>query len=70
MLKITSIFAALAASTVLLSGCETAKSMPKELINDAQPIYKECIADMKQKMTDEEARKICTDRLKSSMQKI
>jgi|TARA_B100000767_G_C19252192_1_gene323724 hypothetical protein len=42
----------------------------KDLLDQAQPLYKSCLADYKKTMSDEEAKKACTEKLKNSYKKI
>ncbi len=51
------------------------KSIPKDMLNkdllkEAQPLYKMCLADYKKTMSDDEAKKACTEKLKNSYEKV
>lgn len=42
----------------------------KDLLDEAQPLYQTCLNDYKKTMSDEDAKKACTDKLKSSYEKV
>ena len=42
----------------------------KGMLKEAQPIYQSCLEDYKKTMSEDEARKACAEKLKSSYEKI
>lgn len=70
MLKITTFMTLL----LTISGCANqsiSKDMLNEdLINAAKPLYQNCLKDYKKTMSDEDAKKACTEKLKASYDKI
>ena len=42
----------------------------KDLLDTAKPLYAACLADYKKTMSDDEAKKACTKKLKSSYDKV
>lgn len=44
--------------------------MNKDLLNEAKPLYTSCLAEYKKTMSDDDAKKACTEKLKNSYKKI
>ena len=70
MLKIITTLAA----ALTLAACAN-QSIPKDLINkdllnEAKPLYTSCLAEYKKTMSDDDAKKACTEKLKNSYKKI
>jgi hypothetical protein len=70
MLKTLTTFILILATTACAN-----KSIPKDLLNkdlikEAQPLYTTCLADYKKTMSENEAKKACTEKLKASYKKI
>lgn len=42
----------------------------KDMLKEAQPIYQSCLEDYKKTMSEDEARKACAEKLKSSYEKV
>lgn len=42
----------------------------KDMLKEAQPLYKSCLEDYKKTMTEDEARKACVEKLKTSYDKV
>jgi hypothetical protein len=42
----------------------------KDLLDEAKPLYKSCLAEYKKTMSDDDAKKACTEKLKNSYKKI
>ena len=42
----------------------------KDMLKEAQPIYQSCLEDYKKTMSEDEARKACAEKLKSSDEKV
>jgi hypothetical protein len=50
---------------------EVSKDMiNKDLLKEAQPLYQSCLEDYKKTMSDDEAKKACTEKLKSGYEKL
>lgn len=66
----------LTALTLLLTIAACAnKSIPKDMLNkdlldEAKPLYTSCLAEYKKTMSDDDAKKACTEKLKSSYKKM
>lgn len=52
--------------SILLIACgsKTLPTVPEGLADNAKPLYEECIADYKKTMSDKDAQKACTEKLK------
>ncbi|MEH6449020.1 MAG: hypothetical protein V7765_10135 [Oleispira sp.] len=42
----------------------------KDLLDKAKPLYTACLAEYKKTMSDDDAKKACTEKLKSSYKKV
>lgn len=42
----------------------------KDLLDEAKPLYTSCLAEYKKTMSDDDAKKACTEKLKNSYKKI
>jgi hypothetical protein len=42
----------------------------KDLLDEAKPLYTSCLAEYKKTMSEEEAKKACTEKLKKSYKKV
>ncbi|MBA35993.1 MAG: hypothetical protein CMI14_11290 [Oleispira sp.] len=66
----------LIASALLLTVTACAnQSVPTEMLNkdlldEAQPIYQSCLKEYEKTMSEEDARKACLEKLKSSYEKV
>ena len=70
MFKIVSLLALF----IAITGCAN-KKLSKDMLNEnlidaAKPLYQSCLKDYKKTMSDEEAKKACTEKLKASYDKI
>ena len=61
----------LLALSFLLVACDskTMPTIPEGIVDSAKPLYEECLADYKKTMSDSDAQKACTEKLKSAYQK-
>lgn len=55
----------------LVSACDskTLPKVPEGLVDSAKPLYEECLADYQKTMSDDEAQKACTEKLKDVYKK-
>lgn len=42
----------------------------KDLLDEAKPLYTSCLAEYKKTMSDDDAKKACTEKLKTSYKKV
>ena len=42
----------------------------EDVLDQAQPLYQSCLEDYKKTMSDDEAKKACTEKLKTSYEKV
>jgi uncharacterized lipoprotein NlpE involved in copper resistance len=70
MIKIASLLALV----LTVTGCAN-KKLSKDMLNEnlhdaAKPLYQSCLKDYKKTMSDNDAKKVCTEKLKASYDKI
>ena len=69
MLKILISLALLFTVTACANKNISTDMLNKDLLDDAQPLYQSCLEDYKKTMSDDEAKKACTEKLKKSYEK-
>jgi hypothetical protein len=70
MLKILSTLIMILATTACANTGMSKDLLNKDLLKEAQPLYQTCLEDYKKTMSDEDARKACTEKLKSGYEKM
>jgi hypothetical protein len=70
MLKLLTALAAICTVTACASKDISTEMLNKDLLDDAKPLYQTCLDDYKKTMSDDEAKKACTEKLKTSYKKV
>jgi hypothetical protein len=70
MLKILTSLALLCTVAACANKSIPADMLNKDLLDEAQPLYQTCLNDYKKTMSDDEAKKACTEKLKTSYEKV
>jgi hypothetical protein len=70
MLKITTLLTLLLTISACANKSISKDMLNEDLINAAKPLYQSCLKDYKKTMSDEDAKKACTEKLKASYDKI
>jgi hypothetical protein len=70
MLKILSALIIIMATTACATTGMSKDLLKENLLKEAQPLYQSCLEDYKKTMSDKDARKACTEKLKSGYDKM
>ena len=70
MLKILTSLAVLFTVTACANKDISTDMLNKDLLDDAQPLYQTCLNDYKKTMSDDDAKKACAEKLKTSYEKV
>jgi hypothetical protein len=70
MLKTLTIVTFILATTACANKGMSKDLLNKDILKEAQPLYNTCLADYKKTMSEDEAKKACTEKLKSSYKKV
>jgi hypothetical protein len=70
MLKLITALAFIFTVTACANKDISTDMLNKDLLDEAKPLYQTCLDDYKKTMSDEDAKKACTDKLKSSYEKV
>lgn len=70
MLKILTSLALLFTVTACANKDISTDMLNKDLLDEAKPLYQTCLDDYKKTMSDDEAKKACTEKLKTSYEKV
>jgi hypothetical protein len=70
MLKTLATLTLILATTACANKSISKDMINKDLLKEAQPLYQTCLEDYKKTMSDDEAKKACTEKLKNGYEKI
>jgi len=70
MLKILTAVSLILVTTACATKGISKDLLNKDLLDDAKPLYSVCLADYKKTMSEDDAKKACTEKLKSSYKKV
>jgi hypothetical protein len=70
MLKTLATLSLVLAATACANKDISKDLLNKDILKEAQPLYNTCLSDYKKTMSEEDAKKACTEKLKSSYKKV
>ena len=70
MKLLTNSAAIIFALTLTACGNKSMPKIPDGVVDSAKPVYEECVADYKKTMSEKDAQKACTEKLKGAYEKV